>query len=87
VLTRFRSHAADLLEGSGSLLVAVSGGLDSVALLHLLRFGGTVRSLHAAHFDHRMRAGSAGDATWVRGLCRAWDIPLVSGVAETVPRS
>jgi tRNA(Ile)-lysidine synthase len=71
------------------VLAAVSGGLDSVVLLDLLRAdakrGGL--QLHAAHFDHRMRDGSAGDAAWVRGLCRAWDVPLVEAAADPAPRS
>ncbi|HEX2091464.1 MAG TPA: tRNA lysidine(34) synthetase TilS, partial [Longimicrobiaceae bacterium] len=74
---RFRAHLAELgLTGEGTrLLVAVSGGCDSVALLHLLRFGTRV-PLHAAHLDHAMRPGSEVDARWVAGLCRAWDVPL-----------
>ncbi|HSJ09603.1 MAG TPA: tRNA lysidine(34) synthetase TilS [Longimicrobiales bacterium] len=66
-----------LLRDAPHLLVAVSGGVDSVALLHALRFGGTTHRLTAAHFDHAMREGSANDAAWLRGLCTAWSIPLV----------
>jgi tRNA(Ile)-lysidine synthase len=52
--------------------------MDSVALLHLLRFGGALEGseLIAAHFDHAMRPDSARDALWVRGLARAWEVPL-----------
>jgi tRNA(Ile)-lysidine synthase len=71
------------------LLVALSGGCDSVALLHLLRFrtgpAGALPS--AAHFDHAMRPESGRDADWVRGLCRAWEVPLLIQRAETAPRS
>jgi tRNA(Ile)-lysidine synthase len=58
------------------VLVALSGGLDSVVLLHLLRFGigHHPGRLHAAHLDHAMRPGSAADARWVEGLCRAWGV-------------
>ncbi len=67
------------------VLVALSGGLDSLVLLHLLRFSPGLRrlDLQAAHFDHRMRKGSNRDALWVRGLCRAWGIPIHLGVSST----
>src|SRR5690606_17683725 len=42
-----------------TVVAALSGGLDSVALLHLLRFeAGAPLRLVAAHFDHAMRAES-----------------------------
>ena len=71
-------------EGDG-VLVAVSGGLDSLVLLHLLRFSpGLPRlELTVGHFDHGMRPGSAGDASWVCGLARAWNVAVRFGVAET----
>lgn len=71
------------------VLVAVSGGCDSVSLLHLLRFAaddGGMR-VSAAHFDHAMRPGSARDAAWVRGLCRAWGVELAEARADVPPRS
>ncbi|HEX2080859.1 MAG TPA: tRNA lysidine(34) synthetase TilS, partial [Longimicrobium sp.] len=78
------------VRGTGAhVLVAVSGGCDSVTLLHLLRFAaddGTLR-ITAAHFDHAMRPGSARDAAWVRGLCAAWQVPMVEARAETPPRT
>ena len=65
------------------IVVAVSGGLDSVALLHLFRFGlSQSHRLHAAHFDHCTRDESGADARWVSGLCRAWSVPLTLGCAE-----
>ncbi len=78
------------MRGTGAhVLVAVSGGCDSVSLLHLLRFAADDATLRvsAAHFDHAMRPGSADDAAWVRGLCRAWGVPLAEGRADAVPRS
>jgi tRNA(Ile)-lysidine synthase len=78
------------VRGTGAhVLVAVSGGCDSVSLLHLLRFAADDPTLRvsAAHFDHAMRPRSEGDAAWVRGLCRAWDVPLAEGRADAVLRS
>lgn len=76
-----------LLRPGERVLVAVSGGIDSVALLHILRFGEPLPlELHAAHFDHRMREDSGRDAAWVAGLCRAWEVPLDARAAATPPR-
>lgn len=83
------------------VVVAVSGGLDSCVLLHLLRFPGVGPlslaqpgaagpgpvDLVAAHFDHRMRSGSEEDALWLRGLCAAWGVQWVAGRAATPPAS
>ncbi len=71
------------------VVVALSGGLDSLVLLHLLRFADALPrvELVAAHFDHRMRAGSAADARWVVGLAHAWQVPIEVGAARTPPAS
>ncbi len=51
-----------------NLIVAVSGGADSVALLHLLVEAG-YRNLIVAHFNHRLRGkASDGDALFVGKL-------------------
>jgi tRNA(Ile)-lysidine synthase len=70
------------------VVIGFSGGLDSCVLLHLLRFGvSDAPSVVAAHYDHAMRRGSAGDARWVAGLCRAWSVPLLTGRADAPPAS
>ncbi|CAN5344315.1 tRNA lysidine(34) synthetase TilS [soil metagenome] len=83
LVPRFRAalSACGVTEGD-ALLVAVSGGRDSVVLLHLLRFHAPALALTVAHFDHAIRAGSRGDARWLRGLCAAWNLPLVSARAD-----
>lgn len=64
---------------SGRVLVACSGGGDSVALLVLLW---TLRNslaieLSVAHADHQLRPESPEDADFVRQLCRGLDLDLV----------
>ena len=73
------------LESGGaavSVLAAVSGGLDSMCLLHLLTVWGRERniSVTAAHFNHRLRgAESDRDERFVRDWCAAHGVPFVSG--------
>jgi len=55
------------------VLVAVSGGGDSVALLHRLR--AEPCDLLVAHVNHGLRSGAASDARFVQELCDEWDLP------------
>lgn len=86
---RFAGHlrALGAAEPGHGMVVAVSGGVDSLVLLHLLRFGGAAPGSRvvAAHLDHRMRPESSADALWLRGLARAWNVPLEVGEAERRP--
>ncbi len=64
------------------LLVGVSGGRDSVLLLHLLLRAGW-RDLVIAHFNHGLRGRESGqDARWVRALGRRLDLPVEVGRAD-----
>ncbi|MFC1912355.1 tRNA lysidine(34) synthetase TilS [Chloroflexota bacterium] len=68
----------NLIPENQKLLVAVSGGPDSVCLLHILfelreRLG---TELHIAHLNHLLRGADAdADARYVAGLARQLDIP------------
>lgn len=88
---RFRGHlaASGCLEGVRHAVVAVSGGVDSMTLLHLLRFGGAAPSmaLHAAHLDHGMRADSGADAEWLAGVCAGWGVTHHLRTASTPVRT
>jgi tRNA(Ile)-lysidine synthase len=68
VARALRRHA--MLAGGETVLVSVSGGADSVALLSaLLALAPTWRlTLHVLHVDHGLRADSARDADFVRAL-------------------
>jgi tRNA(Ile)-lysidine synthase len=65
------------------LIVAVSGGADSVAMLHLLLDAG-YRKLVVAHFNHRLRGmASAGDVVFVGKLATKLNLPF-EGASEDV---
>ena len=63
----FRRASASLLEDGATVLAAVSGGADSMALLQLLHRLAPRRKLRlvVAHLDHALRRGSAVDARFV----------------------
>jgi len=79
-----RRHA--MLTGGETVLVAVSGGADSVALLHVLMAlaGELSLHLHVLHVDHGLRADSDRDAEFVRQLAGRLDVPA-DVVRITVP--
>jgi tRNA(Ile)-lysidine synthase len=60
------------------VLVAVSGGVDSVALLYLLRHAADNMGLYleVAHLDHALRDTSREDARFVEKLCADLGVPL-----------
>lgn len=70
------------LFGKGEkILVGVSGGPDSVALLHILN---SLKHelgifLKAAHFDHKLRPDSAADILFVRQLAKRYSVAFVQG--------
>ena len=87
VLAFVRAH--DLLP-PGPLVVAVSGGTDSVALLLLLNSLAPELGLdlHVALFDHRLRPrASAKDAAFVADLAQSHGATIRIGRAERVPKS
>jgi len=84
-----RRSVADVLQRSrlkgGHLIVSVSGGQDSLAVLqalHALRddFG---LDLTCAHFDHGLRGVASGaDADFVQQLCESYGVQCVLGAAD-----
>lgn len=56
---------------NNTYIIAVSGGVDSVVLLHMLAAQAN-RKLVVAHFDHGIRSDSADDAEFVRSLAEAY---------------
>jgi tRNA(Ile)-lysidine synthase len=73
----FHRAAERLIADRSSLLAAVSGGGDSVALLHLLvkyARGRQIR-LSVAHLDHGLRRGSRTDRKFVEQLAKELALP------------
>lgn len=75
----------DLLPKDGSVVLGLSGGPDSVFLLHLLaeyKKKGVIKNLIAAHFDHEWRKDSHKDAQFCKKLAAALDVQFVSSKAS-----
>ncbi|MDQ5982419.1 MAG: tRNA(Ile)-lysidine synthase [Patescibacteria group bacterium] len=68
-------------------IVAVSGGVDSVALLHMLVHERPDDELIVAHFDHGIRSESAADAAFVMQLADKYGLPFVSQREELGPNA
>ncbi len=69
---------------SKSMLVGVSGGIDSTVLLIIAtllarKSGGRV---FCAHIDHGLRKESPGDRAFVEELCAELDVPVKSIEAD-----
>ncbi|MFC3040965.1 tRNA lysidine(34) synthetase TilS [Virgibacillus xinjiangensis] len=85
VMTFIKKH--QLLKENSTVLVGVSGGPDSMALLHYLS---TLKrnwgiEVIAVCVDHQLRGDeSLGDLEYVRETCQKWEIPF-KGVSLDVP--
>ena len=76
---------SELLRPADRVLVAVSGGPDSTALLVALHELGF--EVIAAHFDHALRAGSGEVADQVRALCDRLGVRLIASRRDSpMPR-
>jgi tRNA(Ile)-lysidine synthase len=81
-LSQLQTGLSELVPAGSRVLLAVSGGPDSVAMLRGMQalkepFG---IELQAAHLNHNLRGDqSAADAHWLRTLCDAVNVPLTIG--------
>lgn len=80
-LARAKALCAQYLDKGRGVLAAVSGGLDSMCLLHFLRAEGY--DVSCAHFNHRLRGGEAArDEEFVRAWCEREGIPFYLGSGD-----
>jgi tRNA(Ile)-lysidine synthase len=77
-----------MLAGGETVLVGVSGGADSVALLRLLLALAPAwrLALRVLHVDHGLRPESPADADFVRSLGRRLGVPVEVARVEVDPR-
>lgn len=91
ILARVGAYAqTHALFAPGPLIIGVSGGIDSLVLLHVLiqlapHWG---LQLFVATFDHRLRgAESQSDLIAVQTIGKAWGVPVISGSEDVLARS
>ena len=88
MLNKLSAALRELVQPGDTLVCAVSGGADSVALLfgmYLLREKFQLH-LSVAHFNHHLRgAESDEDEAFVREFCARYEIPLTVGGAFVKP--
>jgi len=80
----------NLIQPGESIVVGVSGGADSVCLLHILaKWQNEVDiKLHVAHLNHQLRgAESDADAEYVANLAASLDVPVIVGKRDVADYS
>ena len=82
-------RSQNLLPKNANLLIAVSGGQDSLCLAKLLLMQQTKHNwtLAIAHCDHQWRSDSSANASHVEEIAQEWGIDFCVRVAETPPKS
>jgi tRNA(Ile)-lysidine synthase len=66
---------------AGPFVVGVSGGADSLALLHALLSIVPAGQITVAHLDHGLRPESAAESVIIRDQAAAWGVAFVGGLA------
>lgn len=71
-------ESRQLLKKGDTLVVGVSGGADSLALLAILHALSPTLDLklHVAHLNHQLRKEADADAEFVAEIAQAWQLPI-----------
>lgn len=75
--------SASALPKGKRVAVALSGGVDSVVLLHLLKGR---KGVSAIHVHHGLSPNADAWAAFCRKLCKAWGVPLKTRKVKVVER-
>jgi tRNA(Ile)-lysidine synthase len=86
-VTRSFIKRHSLIKKNDKVLIALSGGMDSMVLIDiLLKLKDELGfSIHAAHYDHNIRKTSGSDAEFVRDYCSRHSVPITVGSGD-VPK-
>ena len=92
LLSRVREFVRQhqLIAPDTRVLAAVSGGSDSVALVHLLReltAAGEMRLAGVAHFNHQLRASADDDERFAAGVAASLGLAFVADRADVAARA
>ena len=73
---------AELCKTTDKILLAVSGGLDSMVMLHLFKAAGM--TVGAAHCNFQLRGqDSEEDEAFVKDICKQYDVPCYTAAFDT----
>lgn len=91
---RLADATTESLPAGAAIVCAVSGGIDSVAMLHGLVAVNEIHErrwrLHVAHLDHGLRAASRDDGQFVESLAQSLGLPYTqqsSDIREEAKRA
>jgi tRNA(Ile)-lysidine synthase len=92
LLSRVRQFVLrhQLIAPDTRVLVAVSGGSDSVALVHILREladAGELRLAGVAHFNHQLRPSADDDERFAAGVAAALDLVFIADRGDVAARA
>lgn len=75
MLQQFQSHIRQWCKTTDKILLAVSGGLDSMVMLHLFKEAGV--SISVAHCNFQLRGKESNDdERFAKTICEKWNIPF-----------
>jgi len=78
---RYFVEKNNLIPNGSSIVLGLSGGPDSVFLLHFLshlKEEGLIKSIITAHLDHEWRTDSAKDADFCRIIAQKFNLPFIA---------